>query len=89
MKKMSVAILFVAAFYALVGFGAYQYIISIDTELAVNPSNSTCSASVPVAAKTSDKKAIESSLETRYRTSAESNTSGLDRRHPGIILIVR
>ena len=74
---------------AAASFGAYQYIISIDPALAVNPSNSTYSTSVSVAARASGEKAIETSLETRYRTFAESNTSDLDRRWPGAVMIIR
>lgn len=78
----------VSSLAAAASFGAYQYIISSDPELAVNPSNSTCSAAVSIAANTSGEKAIETSLETRYRTFAESNVSDLDRRWPGAVMII-
>lgn len=71
--------------------GAYQYIISIDPELAVNPSNTTYSAAVTVNAKTVGNATLADSLETRYRTSTESNVNGnvFHREKPGIVMIVR
>ena len=72
-------------------FGDYQYIVSTDTELAVNPSEAAYSAAVSVNAQVSGTRNLESALETRYRTFAESNanTSILNRQKPGFTLILR
>ena len=72
-------------------FGAYQYIISTDPALAVNPSNSTCSAAMPLNAQTAGSSQLGTALETRYCTFAESsaNDSVVYRRHPGAVITIR
>ena len=71
--------------------GAYQYIISTDAELAVNPSATAYSAAVTVNAKTVGDATLADALETRYRTSAESvaNVTVFHRDKPGIIMLIR
>ena len=74
-----------------VSFGAYQYIVSTDPALTVNPSESTVSAAIAVNARAADEQALVAALETRYRTFAESNanTSILNRQKPGFSLTIR
>ena len=74
-----------------VSFGAYQYIISTDPALAVNPSESAVSAAISVNACAAGEQALAAALETRYRTFAESNanTSILNRQKPGFSLTIR
>ena len=74
---------------AAASFGAYQYIISTDPALTVNPSESTASVAISVNARAADEQALAAALETRYRTVAESNTSGLNRLRPGFFLVIR
>ena len=71
--------------------GAYQYIISTDAELAVNPSETAYSAAVSVNAQVAGNRNLESALETRYRTFTESavNATVLNRRKPGLSLTLR
>ena len=78
-------------FVAGASLGAYQYIISTDAELAVNPSETSYSAVVSVNAQVAGNLDLDTVLETRYRTFAESsaNSSVVNRRHPGIVLIFR
>ena len=70
-------------------FGAYQYIISTDPALAVNPSESAVSAAISVNARAAAEQALAAALETRYRTVAESNTSALNRLQPAFTMIIR
>ena len=72
-------------------FGAYQYIISTDPALAVNPSNSVCSAALSLNAQTVGSGQLGTALETRYCTFAESSANGsvVYRRHPGIVITIR
>ena len=72
-----------------VSFGAYQYIISTDSALAVNPSESATSAAIAVNARAADEQALAVALETRYRTVAESNTSALNRLPPSLTIVIR
>ena len=70
-------------------YGAYQYIVATDPALAVDPSEPACSAAVPVDARTVAAQTLETLLETRYRTFAVSNTSGLNRLKPPFTLVIR
>ena len=72
-----------------VSFGAYQYIISTDPALTVNPSESAVSAAIAVNARGADEQALVAALETRYRTVAESNTSALNRLPPAFSMVIR
>ena len=74
-----------------VSFGDYRYIISTDPALAVNPSESAVSATISVNACAADGQALAASLETRYRTFAESNANAsiLNRQKPGFSLTIR
>ena len=74
---------------AAASFGAYQYIISTDPALAVNPSESATSAAIPVNARAADEQALVAALETRDRTVAESNTSALNRLPPSLTIVIR
>ena len=76
-------------FAAVTAFGAYQYIISTDPALAVNPSESAYSTTVSVNVRTSAPQTLGTALETRYRTSAESGTSALNRQPPPLAIIIR
>lgn len=75
--KMMLILMFSLA--AGVSLGAYQYIISTNTELAVNLSVSAYSSAVSVNARTAATGALGTPFESRYRTSTESNTSALNR----------
>ena len=70
-------------------FGAYQYIISTDPALTVNPSESAVSAAISVNVRAADEQSLAAALETRYRTFAESNTSALNRLPPSITIVIR
>ena len=72
-----------------VSFGAYQYIISTDPALAVNPSESATSTAIAVNARAVAEQALAAALETRDRTFAESNTSALNRLPPSITIVIR
>ena len=72
-----------------VSFGAYQYIIFTDPELAVDPSVSAYTAVLPVNAQTAGNRALGGTFESRYRTSAESNTGALNRLKPASMLVIR
>ena len=88
MKKL---LLLTFCLVAGASFGAYQYIISTDAELAVNPSETAYSAAVSVNAQMTGNRNLESALETRYRTFTESaaNATILNRLKPGFTLILR
>ncbi|MBR3222006.1 MAG: hypothetical protein IKF72_07180 [Kiritimatiellae bacterium] len=57
-------------------FGAYQYIIFVDPQLATNPSNAVTVSVGTVNAQTASKLVMTSALETRYRTFTSSAAWG-------------
>ena len=79
----------ILGFAAVTVFGAYQYIISTDPTLAVNPSESAYSTAVSVNVRASAPQTLGTALETRYRTSAESGTSALNRQPAVLTIIIR
>ena len=90
-RKMRKPLCLMLCLAAGASFGAYQYIISTDAELAVNPSETAYSAAVSVNAQTAGSSQLGTALETRYCTFAESsaNDSVVYRRHPGIVITIR
>lgn len=71
--------------------GAYQYIISTDPDLAVNPSESAYAEAISLNAQASGSCNLESVLETRYRTFTESNVNAtiLNRLKPPFTIVIR
>ena len=72
-----------------VSFGAYQYIISTDPALTVNPSESAFSDAISVNVRGADEQVLAAALETRDHTVAESNTSALNRQQPALAIVIR
>ena len=74
MKKI---VLVMALFCAAVGHGAYQYIISTDSTLAVNPKQDAYSGAISLNVRTASAGAnVSAALETRYRTATPAGFSG-------------
>lgn len=86
---MKIIMFAIFCFVSGASFGAYQYIISTDPELAVDPSVSAYTAVLPVNAQTAGNCALGGTFESRYRTSAESNTGALNRLKPASMLVIR
>ena len=59
------------------------------TELAMNPSATAYSSAVSVNARTASNGMSYTSFESRYRTSAESNTSALNRLRLPLTIVIR
>ena len=72
-------------------FGAYQYIISTDLDLAVNPSESAYSEAISLNAQVAGSGNLATALETRFRAFTESGTNAtiLNRLKPGFSLTIR
>ena len=85
--------LFCLTFCLAVGasLSAYQYIISTDPDLAVNPSEPAYSEAISLNAQVSGSRNLESVLETRYRASTESNVNAtiLNRLKPPFTIVIR
>lgn len=90
-QKMRKPLCLMLCLAAGASFGAYQYIISTDPALAVNPSNSVYSEAMPLNAQTAGSSQLGTALETRYCTFAESsaNDSVVYRKHPGVVITIR
>ena len=76
---------------SITGLGAYQYIVSIDPELAENPSESAYAEAITVNVKASGAAADSAALETRVCTASvrDFGAGEFVRANPGAFLIIR